>query len=396
MNMMEPMAGVVEFKIVTADIPGLLHALEEADIELLSAVDTDDLTLQGSVYAGSYDALCRLTRRRGEELHKLRQRGILFFFQHLRRRMVLTATVALLAILTIFIPTRIFFIRVQGNDLLATQEILQQAEACGIRFGAKRSAVRSEKMKNALLDAVPKLQWAGVNTKGCVATITVREKSMTPALEEKLPGISSIVAACDGIVESCTATSGTLLCKPGDAVVAGQTLISGYTDCGLTLRGTHADGEITALTQHDLSVMTLALAMERGETQCIRSRYSIKIGKKLINFYKDSGILDSTCVKMYSQTQLRLPGGFLLPITFIKEQYTFTDLQEQPQVEFDWLADFSKQYLQQRMVAGAILSESPSLCNDDCSCMLQVRYICREMIGTVRNEEIINYNGKND
>lgn len=33
-------------------------------------------------------------------------------------------------------------------------------------------------MKNALLSAIPELQWAGVNTYGCRAVISVRERTL--------------------------------------------------------------------------------------------------------------------------------------------------------------------------------------------------------------------------
>ena len=37
--------------------------------------------------------------------------------------------------------------------------------------------IRSEKVKNSLLQRIPQLQWAGINTDGCVAVISVREKT---------------------------------------------------------------------------------------------------------------------------------------------------------------------------------------------------------------------------
>ena len=89
-------------------------------------------------------------------------------------RPVLLAGLGILFLLAMYLPSRVLFIRVEGNMQIPDRQILAAAEECGIRFGASRREVRSEKVKNALLSSVPQLQWAGVNTAGCVATISVR------------------------------------------------------------------------------------------------------------------------------------------------------------------------------------------------------------------------------
>jgi sporulation protein YqfD len=153
-------------------------------------------------------------------------------------------------LLTIFLPTRVLFIHVEGNSTVEERRILEAAQECGIRFGASRRQVRSEKMKNRLLEKVPELKWAGVNTSGCTAVISVREQ---PVQEQRTgyTGISSIVAACDGRITSCTVTKGNGLCAPGQVVQKGQLLISGYLDCGICIRVTGAEGEIFAETRQE-------------------------------------------------------------------------------------------------------------------------------------------------
>ena len=77
----------------------------------------------------------------------------------------------LLLLLVCILPTRVLFMRVEGNESIPENLILEAAEDCGIRFGASRSAVRSEKVKNGILSRISELQWVGVNTKGCIAVI---------------------------------------------------------------------------------------------------------------------------------------------------------------------------------------------------------------------------------
>ena len=174
-------------------------------------------------------------------------------------------------------------------------------------------------MKNALLSTLPQLQWAGINTSGCVATISVREKNTNEELTPEV-GIGNIIAKTDGIIQTCTVLNGTALCSAGDAVTAGQILVSGYTDCGIALKAVRAEAEITASTIRSVSAVTLLPDVIRGEQIHEETKFSLRIGKKLINLFKDSGISDTSCVKMYTEEYLTLPGGFRLPIALVTQR----------------------------------------------------------------------------
>ena len=165
-------------------------------------------------------------------------------------------------------------------------KILSAAEDCGIVFGASRRRVRSEKTKNALLSAIPQLQWAGVNTSGCVATISVRERTEAVQAEDS-KFIQSIVAIRDGYVLSATVTEGTGLVIPGQSVQKGQILISGYTDCGICIRAEGAAGEVMAQTSRELEAVMPAKYDQRTQNREVRKHYSLLIGKKRIKLWKD-------------------------------------------------------------------------------------------------------------
>ncbi len=298
--------------------------------------------------------------------------------------------------LMLYTPSRIFFVRVEGCDAVPALLIVEQAEKCGIHFGSSRARVRSEKVKNDLLNAIPELQWAAVNTSGCVATISIREKT-TAAETKPNHGVSSIIAVRDGIVTDCTATKGNLLCKTGQAVKAGEVLISGYTDCGLQIRATRADGEVYAQTQRQMTALLPAGLEQKGEVQKVQQKYSLLFGKKRINFYKGSGISDTSCDKMYTQYFLTLPGGFQLPVALTVETLVFYDKMtvcaEQDAVLED-MGHYCEQYLLDQMISGSIISKKRTMEASDEVYVLYEEYTCQEMIGRVKNEEIIGGNGK--
>ena len=317
--------------------------------------------------------------------------GLFWRFRGLMKRPVLISGLALYVLLTIFLPTRIYFFRVEGNQNVPDNLILELASQCGLSFGTERRDVRSEKVKNALLGAVPQLEWVGINTAGCVATISVRERQTGEDLQQP-QGVSSIIAIRDGVVQELTVTGGSAACKLGDTVQEGQVLISGYTDCGLSIRAERAKGEIYATTKHDLTFMMPENSHERGTTVAVKKNYSVIIGKNRINFFKDSGILDSSCVKMYEENYLTLPGGFILPIAIVTETCIYYE-ESVPTLTAEQsnnlLSELAQSYLRSQMVAGTILTKQEEFDQQNGTLCLVGTYECLEMIGRERNEEII-------
>jgi hypothetical protein len=251
--------------------------------------------------------------------------------------------------------------------------------------------VRSEQVKNALLERIPQLSWAGVNTYGCVAVISVAEKTSVD-LEQQRSGVSNIVAARDGVIHSCVVRKGNLTCKAGEVVKKGQMLISGYTDCGLIIQATQAEGEIMASTFRDFKAITPHPVLTRGIECRSVVRCGLFVGKKLINFYKDSGIYGSTCVKIYEQKNVTLPGGFQLPIGIVIETtriYAVENDSVQNENTCNWLPRAARTYLCSSMVAGEILEEKGTFNIHEGFCEWIGKYSCLEMIGQVKNEEIL-------
>lgn len=384
------MAERIIFELTSADIPGALLAMTQKGIGIRDVIQTGDLTIRFQAEKGSARELRDLMERRGDRLQQLRRLGLSRQLKPWARHPLLLFGIGLLLILTVWLPTRVLFVQVEGNQSVPTNLILEQAESCGIRFGSTRSQVRSERMKNALLDALPQLQWAGINTSGCVATITVRERSPEP--EEEAFTASSIVAARDGVIRTCTVHRGTALCAPGQAVRAGEVLISGLTDCGISILATRADGEVFAETSRQILARTPENALFRDCESRTERKISLLIGKNRINFYNDSGILDTSCVKMYSEYYLTLPGGFRLPIGIAVETLVHYDAGEAAVWDSTGILEaYTRAYLLAHMTAGQILNEQTIADGN----RLYADYICLEMIGQIRYEEITKEDGEN-
>ena len=387
---------MIRLEMTSADNPGLLQKMGQHGIVLYDIFNVTDLTVCFRCSKIYLKEIRKLTTKAGGSIQVRGVRGPGKLLYRLLRRPFLLGASVLLMILVFFVPSRVLFIEVKGNTEIPTNLILEGAEKSGICFGVSRRHIRSESVKNALLGEIPQLQWVGINTSGCVATIHVRERK-TEQDSEQMSGVGSIIAGRDGIIRNCTVLSGTAVCREGDAVIAGQTLVSGYTDCGIMIKAVRAQAEITACTLHNLTAVTPVVADYRSAQTDIETRYSLRFGKKLINFYKDSGISDTTCVKMYSEDYLTLPGGFQLPVALVKQQCTYYSVTPQETLDpASVLEKYCGEYLRGHMQAGQILSQSTNIYNGDGAYTFDGNYICLEMIGQFVNEEIVDNDGQTD
>jgi sporulation protein YqfD len=296
-------------------------------------------------------------------------------------------------LLTLYLPSKVLLVKVAGNHIVSSEMILDAASSGGIYFGASRQRIRSEKVKNILLSKIPQLQWAGINTYGCIAEISVLEKKQPVQMSARC-GVTSIVAARDGVITSMHVSSGMPMCKPGQAVKSGEVLVSGYIDCGICVYGTTANGEIYADTMQRISAKIPNNYSEKVSILPLAKKYTLILGKKRINLYKGSGISGATCGKMYEEHYWSLPGGIQLPLGFIEETWSmpenlqsvvFSEERTKPILEM-----FSKNYIEENMLAGTVISSNQDFIRLEDVDILSSRLLCNEMIGRVRIEEMVN------
>lgn len=381
MELWNKITGTVTLELTAADPERILGDLAGAGIRLWDLRRPTALCVVLKISRGSADQVRRIVEKDGGKLRFLGWSGAYYTLRSWRERPVLLAVMLLLAALSLFVPSRILFVEVQGNDAVPSRLILETAAQVGLEFGVSRRSVRSERIKNELLGAVEELEWVGVNTSGCTAVITVRERQIEPEVEADT--VCNLVAAADGIVEDITMIRGTLLCHAGQAVRKGQVLVSGIKDLGICSRAVEAEAEIYALTLRQKEAVLPAQTQIRGAVQDETVRFSVIFGKKRINLYSDSGILPTTCGKMTYSIPMRLPGGLTLPITLVVERYTIYEtweaVRKEAQAE-EALSDSLGRQVLAETIAGQILTRREELELREGQYVLSGSYECREMI----------------
>lgn len=397
MSFWKQAAGIVRAELVSADPEGVLRALGEAGIALDEITPKGALTLEFLLRREDFPAAEALCRKRGDSFRVLGRQGLWYAVGALwERKLLLTGLVFLLG-LTMLLPTRVLFFRVEGNKAVPRARILWEAERQGLSFGASRRGVRSERVKNALLEAIPELEWVGVNTQGCTAVISVRERTAPAPAPEAKHQVGNIVAAMDGYILSVTVTQGTGLVQPSQAVKKGEILISGYTDCGICIQAAQAEGEILAQTRRQIEAVTPAQYLRKGKITGTKRALSLLLGKKRIFFWKDSGILEGSCDRIQKDYPLTLPGQFRLPVSLRVETY---EIRESTLVKLTdpeasaLLEAFAARYLPRQMIAGRIQQTQQTILRNGDIYRLRGGYLCQEMLGREKREGNGESNGK--
>ena len=395
---MGKLLGTICIEITSVEPLSLIDQMIRKGIAVLDVKSVDVLNIQIVCEASEYSKVRAFLRRNNNQYRIIQKNGWRWGFGSILRRWTLMAGIGLVLFATVLLSTRVLFIQVTGNSVISSETILDAAQNCGIQFFAPRKQVRSEKMKNALLNTLPQLQWAGINTSGCVATIQVKEKKGAEGnLNQYTSG--NIVAHRDGIIYSCTVREGELLCRVGQAVQKEQILVSGYRDNGLFVSKTVVDAEIYGVTNRDIFAVALCSSGKRSENGEESVRYGVRIGKKIINLSKGSGISPGTCVKIYTEKYLSLPGGFRLPISIIQEKTVRYAVQlelDDSDMSYGWLRSYGREYISQQMIAGEIIHQQESIHVSEDICLYRASFACVELIGKNKLEGIVKRYGENE
>lgn len=385
-----PLDGILTVEILSADPTGAFDAILNAGITVSDITPKSELNYAFRISRKELPVLSQTLQKNNCKIRIIHRSGLYWNARALLHRPVLTFTVLLLLILSSYIPSRILFIEVEGNQRLSTREILNAAEHCGVTFGTPRKQLRSEQIKNELLSVIPELQWAGVNTAGCRAVISVKERCSTEA-PTRNNIVSNIIADHDAYILNTTVTGGTPMVHPGDSVISGQTLISAYTDHGYLIHATRASGEILGLTRRSVSAVLPANYLRITPQKDYFYKISLLMRKKRINLWIDSRISDTGCGRMYEEYFVSLPGGFQLPIAVCIDRYhthaTKPDVIQETEAT-SMLQVFSDTYLASRMTAGQFLQKQYYLSADGGRYQLESNYICTEIIGKEQTEQI--------
>ena len=328
-----------------------LNALGEAGIEAKRAERADEFTLRLTLDERDYSAAAAIAARSQCELARISSRGGALLARRLRRRIaLLTAAVvcfALLAAGSLFV----WEIDISGCESVTEGEVRRALASAGVAEGSFWPAWDADAVKNHLLLEIPELAWAGVSVSGSRAEVRVRERIERPELaSDGAPG--SITAAASGIIERMEVYEGAPAVSVGDAVAAGETLVSGEMASAVgDTRYVRARAAVTARTYVELTACA-PLKYGRLLEADTHSRWSLIIGSGRVNFFRGSSQTPPGCGKIIEEYPLAWEGVFRLPVTLVREtviEYSAQEAEEDPGLLEQRLAEELQSRLERRL-----------------------------------------------
>ena len=372
--------GEVCFCLTGAAPQEALNALSEAGIPFWDICRKDETCYEISVLPKDRERVQRHALHVYCEAEEVKERGFLQSWRVVKKRPLLLFTLLLTLAASFFLQSFVWVIEVEGTETIHPQQIVRALEEEGIGFGTWAASVDSQALKLKMLSKQPKISWMAVNRRGGKLTVLLTE---TPAdAEDSNLSASNLVAVRDGVVTDFTVLEGMRLCNRGEAVKAGQILVSGLEDYGLFLKAVRAQGEIYAKTWYSGSIVTPVNMAQKVYTGREWSQASVLLGRKRINLFGNSGIFTDSCDKMVKVKNLTFPG-YTFPLTVEFVTYREYELKEVPASENsvrNRLEEAWRRELLTSMVAGTIEDTKPNFLRSGELYVLYAESVCNEMI----------------
>ena len=315
-------------------------------------------------------------------------------FSGLKKRRALLLGMLLVIAGAILAPNVILSVEVSGCETLEPERIVRALDDLGVHFGTWGPSIDSEQLRNEMLRRITELRWIGVNWSGMRAKVQVSEHALEKAPLE-LRGCADLTACADGVITGVEVYNGQAMVQPGDAVHEGQVLISGLVDLERCWRATRALGEVYAETRREWTVLTPAQRSIRTPERLAGVCVWLRVGRKRIKIFGNSGISMGDCVKMINRRSMRLPLDLCVERCY-RTAPQRTELT-QPQASA-LLRESAKRRTAEALVAGTVLSEDDALTDENGVWRLTTVLHCREMIA--RSAEIpileLEQHGTND
>ena len=261
----------------------------------------------------TYKRLHRFAFAHGGKVKIIKRKGLPFLLSPLNNRWGLFAGTVFFVFFISFMGGFVWNITVTGNNRVTEVKIVDYLAQNGFSVGTQWSSVDKEQLEISIMAYFEDVAWISINKMGSTASIEIDETVNKPEMTEN--NVTNVKASQDGVIVRITVNSGWAEVREGDAVTAGDLLISGIRESEIDEKNHYAHAKGTVLAQVE---STVTLNVSRRQTE--KSYTYDKIYKTLYLFgleiplylKKDEGTADESTEKEYLvMNSYRLPVGII-------------------------------------------------------------------------------------
>lgn len=253
--------------------------------------------------------------------------GLVFLAKRYRKRKSFLLGCLVFVSIFLLLWSYIWDIEVLGYP--TKREILDYLNNKNIKIGSLKYCVDVDKLEYDLMMNFRDISWVDIRLKGTRLVINLSRRARVPnIIDMDLP--CDVVAKKDGIITKLLVKSGVSDVKVGDAVLAGDILISGIVLGEESSRdgAIHAIGEVTAKTTYEENEEVESVVINKVYTKRNCSEYSVHFcGYRLfrVKVGKGSGKYDED----KSFWKVKLMKDFVIPLEIEKcEKKYYQESQE--------------------------------------------------------------------
>ncbi|MCD8020238.1 MAG: sporulation protein YqfD, partial [Clostridiales bacterium] len=340
----------------------------------------------------------------------LSKKGFPFLFRRYRKRKFLFASF-LLSVCELYVLSLFLWqIETVGCYSHSSEEIMDYLDTLGIRSGKRLSEISCHDLEEMIREDFDDIAWVSCDLQGTLLTVTIKETLDTEAIAADTEDVPcNLIASKEGVIDSIVVRSGSALVKQGDAVKAGDVLISGaielYDDSGELLENilVKAEGDITATTKISYEDSFSLLYYVKEYTGKTSSTYQLLYEDYLLEFpdFSTWPLLSSLLPALFGngedyayydeetvQTMLHIGSQLYLPLTFYATARRECDITEKIYTEAEAkeeaenrLSIFLKEYEEKGV---EILKKNVKIVCDENTCTVKGTITLREHFGKIQ------------
>ena len=298
-----------------------------------------------------------------------------------RKAFFITVIIACIAIFTL--SKFIWKVEINSDAYINKNEIREELQKEGVKIGALKSKIDSEKIVNDIRLEREDIAWIGIKIEGSKILVNIVMATKKPEIvnEEEY---TNIVAKKDGEIQKIVAKNGTAMCKKGDKVKKGDVLIAGYMQGAYTdIYYVNSMGEVKAKINYTEKSKINKKETKKEETGKRNRKFAIKINNFKINFFKKLSNFKNYDT-IYASKKIKIFPNSNFEIEFIK--YTLNEISveqiEHSKEEAKLLGEEEAKKKLNEKISGDIINEKTTIEEYSTYYMVTVEYEVVEDIGT--------------
>ncbi|WP_282941473.1 sporulation protein YqfD [Paenibacillus sp. RC67] len=320
------MRGYVLIEVRGGRFEKLVNALMEQRMTIWDIRIVDETNAELYIVLKDFFRLRPVLKETGCRVHVRKRYGVPFLLDKLEKRKIFALGLIGFVIGLYMLSSVVWQVRVEGNELISKQQVLEAAKEQGIyKLQWKYRLKNTDVMSRALQGQLPGTAWVGVEVHGTHIVIKIVEATVP----DKQPLLSPrhLVASKSGMITYILAEKGRPLVKANTYVKKGDILISGVLGDDVNRQTVVASGEVRGLVWYTPQVEVPLTQQYKVYTGEVKDRSYFVVGNRALQLtgYGKTGFEQFETIPERKTLQL---GKFVLPIGWLHERVMQVNIME--------------------------------------------------------------------